>query len=77
MTDENAKVLADAMNRLAAAIERAVGGSLGGIQVNHSHYHQGPPTTLPPSYYPHYQPNYWPSTTWGVGTSGCATGGNS
>ncbi len=61
MTDEAAKELADAMNRLATAIESVRGqGLVGGIQV----YHLGLPTTQPWPWYPAQTPYpYYP--TWG------------
>lgn len=55
MTDETAKHLAEAMNRLAAAIERVAGPGLGmSLQPGiHVHHHGMPLATPPPS-------NPWP-----------------
>ncbi len=56
MTDESAKLLAEALNRFAAAIERLAGmGSMaGGIHI----YHHGDQPTSP---WAHMPPN---RTTW-------------
>ena len=58
MTDEAAKELAAAMNRLAATLESLKAGSFGGIQV----YHHGFPQPQP-----YYGGPYRPQTT-GNGT---------
>jgi hypothetical protein len=55
MTEETAKALADAMNRLAAAIESLKGGSFGGIQVYHHGFPQAQSHNVP----------FQPATTWG------------
>jgi hypothetical protein len=71
MTDESAKELADAMNRLAAAIESVRGqGLMNSIQVHHT----GIPYPLPPCQQPWPQP-YGPQ--WGTwcGTSNLGTTG--
>lgn len=73
MTDESAKALAEAMNRLAAVLEKAThtsGGLATGIQVYHSHQHHGlPQYHLQQPIYPHQQP-FYPSYTWGNATGG-------
>jgi hypothetical protein len=51
MDAETAKQLADAMNRLASALESLRGGSLGG-GINIYHHGLGP--------VPHLQPAQWP-----------------
>lgn len=70
MTEEAAKQLAEAMNRLAAAIERATAGGMGGLHV----HHHGIPYPVAPLY--PQQPGYFPiGPVWsGVGN---ITGGNS
>lgn len=55
MTDETAKMLADAMNRLSAALEgMSAGGLVRGINVyHHGQYYQTPQyLTVQPALYP-------------------------
>lgn len=68
MTDESAKALADAMNRLAAAIESVRGnGLMPGIQVHHTGFPQQ-------QYWPHYQSHYTPGNLPGYYPSTCSGG---
>jgi hypothetical protein len=65
MTEETAKLLIEAANRLAAAIEQATGGLAaagGGIHIYHHH-------VQPLATGPHYNPNI-PPTTWGMSQGG-------
>ena len=67
MTDEAAKELADAMNRLATAIESVRGqGLMGGIQVHHHGY----PATISPQVWPPSHPYYGPNWSYTSNTQG-------
>lgn len=63
MSEETAKALAEAMNRLAAAIERVSGGGGFGIHL----YHHNVPS--PPASFPRPNTNPWPPTYGGIGSS--------
>ena len=70
MNEETAKLLIDAANRLAAAIERATGGlgfAGGGIHIYH---HNVPPVGAQPFYLS------WPQTTWGGQAGSQGNGGH-
>lgn len=70
LTDETAKLLIEALNRMSAAIERVAGANTlgGGVHI----YHHNCPT---PGVYPLQPPAYPLGPTWGVaGSYGSAEG---
>ena len=58
MTEETAKALAEAMNRLATAIE-GLPRNIMGIQVHHSSMGGASGHGWPPPQWPGYQPSNW------------------
>ena len=62
MTDESAKLLAEAITKLAAAIEKAMTPAIGGVHI----YHHGAPQWVPqvptPYVTPYIRPMFYGNT---------------